>query len=312
MFRLPPIIDAPFIVSDTTYINPKYRGTRLPFGDEVDQEELQETYFRKQFRVHDARMLKRAPSLEIEGFQLLQAPLPQLDFDNHELVTTRFYQHCNDLVKTASRCHVARAVQHEFRIGKLIPGTAGMGIYGAAPHTDMTPPIEDIVESRSGRHFAIYNIWRSIDPERYIEVMPLALCDVNTVGAADLIYGNTKRRTIPQTRLIYCRLIHNPDQCWYYFPRMTPGEVLIFKQYDTREENPCLRSTFHGAFKDPTTRKGAPLRKSVEVRVMATFPEKDTDRERRKERFRAQVPDAHLDGSFSQWRYEKMTDWIYE
>ena len=90
------------------------------------------------------------------------------------------------------------------------------------------------------------------------------------------------------------------NQRWYYFPRMTPQETLIFKQYDTRQERSNMRTAFHGAINDPTTPEDAPLRQTIEVRLLALFDE-DTDREARKARFLAEVPEAHADGKVSAW-----------
>ena len=39
-------------------------------------------------------------------------------------------------------------------------------------------------------------------------------------------------------KLVDERCVHSPQQRWYYFPNITPGETLLFRQYDTREEAP--------------------------------------------------------------------------
>lgn len=61
-----------------------------------------------------------------------------------------------------------------------------------------------------------------------------------------------------------------------------------------------MRTTFHGAIDDPTTPENAPLREMIEVRLLALFDE-DTDRETRKARFQAEVPETHADGNASEW-----------
>lgn len=310
---LPPLINAPFVVSDSIFINPKYRGTRVIEGIGGDPEIVRDTYFRKQIRIYNARELNRAPCLEVEGFQLLNVRFPNLDFSNLESVTNQYYKYCCNLVKRVTGCVATRVAQHEFRFGK-VTGPAGMGTYAHKAHADFCPYLEDVEGTRCMNHFAMYNIWRSIDPTRNIESKPLALCDITTVNVSDLVYVDSTRRTEPSTQVILCSPIHNPKQCWYYFPQMTPNEALIFKQYDTREENASRRSVFHAAFNDPTTQKGTlpPLpRKSIEVRIMAIFAERDANRKNRKERFKADVPTARFDGSVSEWRYERMVDWIY-
>ncbi len=305
--RLPPLVDVPFVVSDSIFINPKYRGTRLLGKDAFDPDGSRTALCRKQIRVHDARSLKQAPSIEREGFQLMEAPI-DLDFSDSSLVTTRYYEHCANLVKAATGCLTTRTMQHEFRAGKVI-GPAGAGLYSLVVHADFTPFVEDITDVPEEHHFALFNIWRGTHPTHEIELMPLALCDVTTVADDDIIYADCLRRTEPRTRLIDCRLIHDSRQGWYYFPRMTPDEVLIFKQYDTRQEDAGKRAVFHTAFRDPTTRRDAPLRESIEVRVLAVFPEADLERERRKARFQAEVPNTRLDGTVSSWCHEEMVDW---
>lgn len=305
--QLPPLTDAPFVISNSVFINPKYRGTRLLGKDAFDPDGSRTALYRKQIRIHDARALKQAPSIGREGFQLSKAPI-DLDFSDPSLVTGRLYDHCAHLVKAATGCLAARTMQHEFRAGKVI-GPAGVGRYALVAHADFTPFVEDIMDVPEKHHFALFNVWRGTDPDHEIELMPLALCDVETVADDDIVYADCLRRTEPRTRLIDCRLIHDSSQCWYYFPQMTPDEVLIFKQYDTRQEDAGKRAVFHTAFRDPTTRRDAPLRESIEVRVLAVFPEADLDRERRKARFQSKVPGTRLDGTVSPWRHEAMVDW---
>lgn len=304
MRQLLALVDAPSVVSNTIFVNPKYRGKRLLFDESVTLAERQQIYLRKQFRVYDARALKRAPSLDDMGFQLVEAPI-RMDFFDRQLVKTRFYDYCTNLVKAVTGCVSAKVLQHEFRDG----GPVGMGGYAVMAHGDVTPYVEDITDVPDGRHFGLFNVWRSIDLEREIEVMPLAVCDGTTVSRADMVCADSWRRTEPRTRLVDYRLIHNVGQCWYYFPRMTPDETLIFVQYDSRRADANRRVTFHSAFKDPTTREGAPLRQSVEARVLAVFNEDDPERERRRARFQAEVATVRLDGTMSESRHEDMVDW---
>lgn len=303
MRRLPALVAAPFVVSDGVFVNPRFRGFRLPLLDTGDR------YLRKPIRVHDARSLVEQPVLDREGFELLESPI-QLDFGDEEAVTTRFYRHCAELVEAATGCVGATVTQHEFRDG-LGLGPAGRGHYATAAHSDVSPYVEDVVRDAGGRHFALFNVWKNI-AARPVETMPLTVCDRRTVDAADIVYADRWRRTEPRTNLVDCRLIHDVSQCWYYFPRMTADEALILRQYDTRIEDANLRVTFHTAFADPATPEGAPLRLSVEVRVVAVFAERDPDPAGRRARFEAQVPSRLPDGGESTLRHEPMVDWKYE
>ena len=62
----------------------------------------------------------------------------------------------------------------------------------------------------------------------------------------------------------------DPDHEWYYFPEMQRDEVLCFKTYDS-DEDP-FHPTLHSSFLDPRTPPNAPVRKSLEVRVLCLLP----------------------------------------
>ncbi|MCY3879562.1 MAG: CmcJ/NvfI family oxidoreductase [Rhodobacteraceae bacterium] len=307
--RLPPLLSAPFVISDGVFISPKYRHTRLNAEEAFNPDGSLDAVCRRTIRIHDARSLTPAPSIEREGFQLIEAPV-DLDFGDPAQVNGIYRKHCEHLVKTATGCQSAEAVQHGFRAGRAL-GPAGQGLYGVGAHADHSPMIEDFVDVPEGQHFALFNIWRGTNPDRNIESGPLALCDRSTVSADDIVYADCLRRSEPRTRVINCRLIHDAGQIWYYFPQMKPGEALIFKQYDSRLEHAASRTVFHTAFQDPTTPEDAPLRESVEVRVVAVLPETDPDREGRKARFQAEVPSRRLDGTVSTWCQEPEVDWSY-
>ena len=61
----------------------------------------------------------------------------------------------------------------------------------------------------------------------------------------------------------------NPGQRWYFYPRMTADEVLVFKIFQlTRHEEPQMyRACFHSAVADPGTPPDAQPRQSCEHRV---------------------------------------------
>ena len=103
----------------------------------------------------------------------------------------------------------------------------------------------------------MFNLWRSTDLKHDIEVMPLAVLDMTTLDFDDMVaadaWGGVQA---VQQHLVSYRLAFNEYHRWYYYPKMTPREMLIFKQYDTREENPCLRQVYHGAIQDPIHSRG--------------------------------------------------------
>ncbi len=281
----------------------------MPADSEVSVSEQRKLYLRKPIRIHDARSLpgSRTPSLDEEGFGLVVSSV-ELDYRNLDAVITSFYEHCVSIIKDTTGCIEAKVLEHQFRDG-VGDGPVGKGHYATTVHADFSPYIEEVTDVPKDRHFGLFNIWRSIDFEQEIEVMPLAVCDRRTVLAEDIVYSDARRLTAHGARLIDCRLIHDVAHGWYYFPRMTADEVLIFRQYDTRYEQAALRATFHTAFEDPNTRDGAPLRRTIEARVMAVFADKDPDPKSRKARFQAQVPNVRPDGTITDWHQEHMSDW---
>jgi len=63
---------------------------------------------------------------------------------------------------------------------------------------------------------------------------------------------------------------HSPSHEWWYFPKMTPEQVILLKTYDS-ETDGRARFVGHSAFEDPTTPPDAPFRESIEVRTIAFF-----------------------------------------
>ena len=113
------------------------------------------------------------------------------------------------------------------------------------------------------RRVAVVQVWRPIGAD--VERSPLAICDAASLAAGDLI--ETERRHPDRVGEIY-RIAYNPDHRWYYFPRMTRNEALVFKCYDSLDDGRA-RYTAHGSFEDPATPADAPARESIEVRTLA-------------------------------------------
>ena len=95
---------------------------------------------------------------------------------------------------------------------------------------------------------------------------PLAVCDENSVPDDDrFIY---ELRFPDRTGENYS-LRHSTEHKWYYYPKLTKDECLVFKVYDKKEDGP--RFVFHSAFDEPGTPVDAPPRRSIEERAIAFF-----------------------------------------
>ena len=52
---------------------------------------------------------------------------------------------------------------------------------------------------------------------------------------------------------------------------MNPEQVVLLKTFDSKMEEGRARFVGHSAFEDPSSRKDAPFRESVEIRTIAFF-----------------------------------------
>ena len=111
--------------------------------------------------------------------------------------------------------------------------------------------------------------------------MPLALCEAGSVRD-DEGTANTKIDVdvIPTGDALFAPIAgednmvaatifhHSPDHRWWYFPDMTPDEVIFIKFHDS-DHSRAWRAP-HTAFRD-TSRPDAVERRSMEFRGVAFF-----------------------------------------
>lgn len=308
--------------SRLNFANPLHRGFRVPNHYSVKHpEELKTLGASEEVLIRNARLLDPAPTLDSHGFQLIQSPC-DLDLMDSGVVTDQYYEHCRALLKSVTGCHVVVGGGHEYRNG--LPGASGDravkptpngsgGAYAMGIHSDMCAVVERyfsrIVPGQ--RHFESINIWRSTKGTEPVQLMPLAVCDMTSVDPDDIVFGDgTATGNIRQYyKVVDQRVVFSPSQRWYYFPEMTQDEVLVFRQYDTRQEALNMRTVFHTAVSDPSTAKDAPHRCSIEVRMQAVYGE-DTDREERMQRYLAQISDVYRDGTQCDWWSGPIEDYV--
>lgn len=118
--------------------------------------------------------------------------------------------------------------------------------------------------------FLVIDFWRPTNMAGPLLHMPLALCDPSSVEISDLV--PTSMTGIAPTGLPtrHVALRYSPRHRWYYYPRMRPDEVLAFKLFECRKDDPeptRFRSVLHTAFADPAAPAEAEERQSCEHRV---------------------------------------------
>lgn len=254
-------------------------------------------------RVFNARRLDPPATLAEEGFELVRIDTVANGRLRDDEVGTVFESEARALVERLTGCAGTRVFSRVRRNGfdGLPPGDprgvkpstmASILGYALRAHTDVSPWLEQQPEWNEfvgGRHGAVYNIWRSTDFGGPIEQMPLALCPLRNIDPCDMIPACSYSILPSGAGFVDYNLVRNPFQRWFFYPRMAPDEVLIFKLYDTREGNRSRRGVFHVAVKDPSAPPEARTRTSMELRVGALFEDED-DQEARRARFLAELP----------------------
>ncbi len=233
--------------------------------------------------IRDAR---RAESLglEVSGFTLIDRPSDVIDFYDCDAVMARYYEECKATAKALTGAHTTFTFDHIIRepglqycaggtTGKMeTTGLEGGGGYIASVHMDYTdnttfdaylalhgetpPPAERIVA---------LNFWRALDGPDH---QPLAVCDARTIERTDLqesvIYGyGAPSYSWHDIGIETFSVRASAAQRWYFYPSMTPDEVLVIKSFDSK--GVIGRCCPHASF---THRDGGEPRRSIELRVL--------------------------------------------
>ena len=188
-----------------------------------------------------------------------------VDYYDEAQILSRYYSQCESLVREATGASFVRAFDHNVRcetgraLGRTIAG--GNAVQGPASlvHGDYTsrsaprrlallgqgPSANDPLAATLGaaplvdsaladaalagrRRFAFVNVWRPIG--RPVLDTHLACADAATVAASALV----------PFEIVYADRVgenyfakHSESHAWYYFPAMSPDEVLLLKQWDS-------------------------------------------------------------------------------
>ena len=189
-------------------------------------------------------------SLDREGFALKEFRNAFERFDNDDAVRSEFYAPVAEFVRAA------------------------VGARRAIVHCDYTPVsgplrvrqlLPDEADTLLERRVAFYNFWKPL--KRRVEEKPLAMCEVTSATQDDMIKMSLRYRE--RTGEIFV-MRHSPAHRWWYFPQMTPENVLLLKTYES-ETDGRARFLGHSAFEDPNTPPDALVRESIEIRTMAFF-----------------------------------------
>jgi len=243
-------------------------------------------------RIGNARLLQADATSEADflgqhGFVLLKAPTRVADWDDADQVKWRYLPEVEAMIRERlypGRPLVIRQPPNVMRRGA---GTTTPQ-YGLGVHSDHGTTADDFqrnVEAFTGpdigaqwragferdevEEFVALDFWRTTNMDGPLKHMPLALCDPSSIDQADIIPTALEGIAPGGALTHHVSLAHNEQQRWYYYPDMTPDEVLVFKLFQLKkEEQPQpYRACFHTAFEDPTAPADAQPRQSCEHRV---------------------------------------------
>ena len=112
--------------------------------------------------------------------------------------------------------------------------------------------------------FDWFNIWEPI--ERPAIQNQLTILDAASIAQEDFQEYHFTSRPDGGYAAIPTR---SPRHRFFYFSRMQPGEAAIFKQYDSRPNQPMVCP--HTAFYDPAVGEHHAGRRSVEFRALVVY-----------------------------------------
>lgn len=252
------------------------RGVYEIYDDDRSSLPLQPT----RIDVHDARTAPVEPSLEREGFTVVQAPTAVSDFADQDEIQRTYIPELAETIRQRYRAAhvwmapgtVVRTTDAGERTRRVAADAARFlhldySVNSAPRFLEQTLGYDPDVAKRYRRIFAI-NTWRSISPPP--QDVPLAVCDQRTSSLEDLVIADARYDSPDGPVSFEISLVrHNPSHQWWYFSDMSPGELLIFKGWDLSPQP--TPSVLHGAFVDPSCPPDAPLRTSIEARGFALF-----------------------------------------
>ena len=129
--------------------------------------------------------------------------------------------------------------------------------------------VKQLLESEADallkKRVAFFNVWKPI--HNVVEENPLAMCDVTSTEPDDYQKLYLKYRDRNGENYV---LKFSEKHKWWYFPRMTPEQVILLKTFDS-ETDGRARFVAHTAFDDPESPANAVTRESVEIRTIAFF-----------------------------------------
>ncbi len=218
-------------------------------------------------------------SIDREGFSLNNFKTQYNKWEDDENVRLSFYPEVVEMLRQITGAKRILVFDHTIRTN----ANAGKKLTDETRTTQRTPvmlvhcdytaesgPIrvhqllKEEADDLLSRRVAFINVWKPIN---VVEERPLAMCDVTSTSPQDFFKLHLRYRDRNGENYV---MRHSPKHKWWYFPRMTPEQVILLKTYDS-EMDGRARFVGHTAFEDPTSPPDAQTRESIEIRTIAFF-----------------------------------------
>ncbi len=279
------VAKAPEVRAEINYL--VYTGEAPVFNQShspAEKMKMQGARVPREMPIRNARLLSDDFSLDVEGFAFVEQATHVTDFNDDAQLESIYVPEIEALIAAAAGASEAVVFDHTRRSTEL----AHRETYASrdpvpAPHSDYTDESAvqrirdkfgaDADERLKGR-FAIVNAWRSMIGT--IEQWPLTVCDARTIDDTTLHATRREAPLRPEPSFEYNRpsstrhATYDENHRWFYFPRMTRDEVLLFKNYDTLTDG-TARYALHSAFDDPSTPDDPAPRETIETRAFVFF-----------------------------------------
>ena len=226
--------------------------------------------------IRDARPMIGQLSLDKEGFVLLHHQTAVTNFYDEEQIKSVYYPECVRVMQRATGAVRVVAFDHIVRnAAKAAIKGSGVKMPAKRVHNDYTAwsspkRVRDLMGDQADallkNRFAIVNLWRPIRGP--LLESPLALCDAQSLEEENLIASDLK---YPDRIGETYSVTYNPNQRYYYFPKMQADEAVLIRCFDSALDGPH-RFSAHTGFDDPETPADAPPRESIEVRTLVFLP----------------------------------------
>lgn len=243
------------------------------------------------------------PRLGTLGFELIQVPKSRVlstneglqnIIENHPELSQKHYSELAPFIRKVSGakeaiayCHVARGstnrhakfagyahtdLSHE-SWANLLPQLVESGEWDGVGPTGI--PLHVAQRAASSKRYAVLSAWRYLGPSDKCRSSHLAVLDHRSVRKqSDLLplslvangcHGGNYRLSSASSS----------QHEWYYYPEMTPEEVLLFTCFDSNHPakdttfaNTPITTCMHSAFRDPNPPKDEPSRQSIDIRFL--------------------------------------------